>query len=242
MEQLILVGVFLVVSILDALAKNAKKRKAREQAEQMEGMADPGDELEPWRAPEVDESDGRAGLEMGGARRRTGTDPASRGSEGMIPKDLWEEIAALAGGQLPQQQEPPEEPDPEPSSWIPEPRSERKPVSLEVPAPDVERESRDLMRRRARPPVSERGQFTTTPMKRPAHAIHEAHALYGTDPSSRPPSEQDGMDPLAQRLGADPSAARVRLMGHDVHQLRQALILSEVLGPPVALKKPDDSR
>ena len=238
MEQLILVGVFLVVSILDALAKNAKKRKAQQQAEEMAGH---GEDLEPWHAPEIDDPEGH---DVVVASQGGDVDLRSRGSEGMIPKDLWEEIAALAGAQLPQQPEPAaeEEPEPEPSSWDPVPRVDREAVSLEVPARDLERESRELQLRRARPPVTERGQFTTTPMKRPEHAIHEAHALYGTDPSSRPPSEQDGMDPLAQHLGADPSAARVRLMGHDVHQLRQALILSEVLGPPVALKKPEDQR
>ena len=71
---------------------------------------------------------------------------------------------------------------------------------------------------------------------RPEHFVHRSHAGYGTDPSSRAPSEQDGVDPLAQRLGADAGAVHALFAGRDTHALRQAIILQEVLGPPAALR------
>jgi cystathionine beta-lyase family protein involved in aluminum resistance len=63
--------------------------------------------------------------------------------------------------------------------------------------------------------------------------VHQSHAGFGTDPSSRAPSAQDHLDPLARVLGADAAAARAQLRG-GAHALRQALILNEILGPPAA--------
>ena len=71
---------------------------------------------------------------------------------------------------------------------------------------------------------------------RPEHFVHRSHAGYGTDPSSRAPSEQDWVNPLAQRLGADAGAVHALFAGRDTHALRQAIILQEVLGPPAALR------
>jgi len=71
---------------------------------------------------------------------------------------------------------------------------------------------------------------------RPEHLVHRAHAEYGTDPSERAASEQDGLDPLLETLSADARAVRLQLMSHSESSLRQALILREVLGPPVALR------
>ena len=67
------------------------------------------------------------------------------------------------------------------------------------------------------------------------HQVHRAHRGYGTDPSTRAPSEQDGLDPLAEVLSQDAATIRRQLMSHRAHALRQAVILQEVLGPPVAL-------
>jgi hypothetical protein len=73
---------------------------------------------------------------------------------------------------------------------------------------------------------------------RPAekHRVHRSHVGFGTDPSTRPPSEQDGLDPLAGHLGVDAASARRQLLSRDRHSLRQAVILQEVLGPPAALR------
>jgi hypothetical protein len=73
---------------------------------------------------------------------------------------------------------------------------------------------------------------------RPAetHIVHRAHKGYGTDPSSRRPSEQDGLDPLATRTSADALAVRAQLRRQGAHALRQAVIFHEILGPPVAIR------
>ena len=67
--------------------------------------------------------------------------------------------------------------------------------------------------------------------------MHQAHALYGTDPSERPRSAHDTIDPLADRLSEDAKAIRAQLTGQDTGALRQAIILQDVLGKPVALRE-----
>ena len=69
-----------------------------------------------------------------------------------------------------------------------------------------------------------------------SHSIHDAHIGFGTDPSSRPASEQDGLDPLAEKLSEDAKAIRSMLSSQGRHALRQAVILHEVLGPPAAMR------
>jgi hypothetical protein len=78
-----------------------------------------------------------------------------------------------------------------------------------------------------------------TPEPRPEHRVHLAHADYGTDPSERAPSEQDGLDPLAEHLSADASWVRRQLRSRGIHALRQAVVMQEVLGPPAALVRTD---
>ena len=66
--------------------------------------------------------------------------------------------------------------------------------------------------------------------------MHLAHSEYGTDPSERSKSEQDGMDPLREFLSEDAKAVRAQLMSQSDSALRQAIILREVRGPPVTLR------
>ena len=69
------------------------------------------------------------------------------------------------------------------------------------------------------------------------HRVHRAHAGYGTDPSDRVRSEQDGLDPLATFLSEDARAVREQLASSDPSQLRRAFILHEVFGPPISLRE-----
>ena len=69
------------------------------------------------------------------------------------------------------------------------------------------------------------------------HSIHRSHAGYGTDPSTRARSAEDGLDPLAQHLGKDAALARLLLSSGNAHSLRQAVILQELLGPPAAYRE-----
>jgi len=69
------------------------------------------------------------------------------------------------------------------------------------------------------------------------HRIHRSHAGYGTDPSTRARSAEDGLDPLARHLGKDAALARLLLSSGNAHSLRQAIILQELLGPPAAYRE-----
>ena len=70
-----------------------------------------------------------------------------------------------------------------------------------------------------------------------AHQIHRTHAEFGTDPSERAPSEQDGLDPLARSLSAEAKAVRRQLRSDSASALRQAIVLQEVLGPPQSIRE-----
>jgi hypothetical protein len=94
-------------------------------------------------------------------------------------------------------------------------------------------------------PVREGPPVTRLPVKATEigeHAVHRSHAEYGTDPSSRRRSEQDVMYAPKDQLDADAAAVRRQLLSHSTSSLRQAIILQEVLGPPVAMRESDDTR
>ena len=130
---------------------------------------------------------------------------ADTGSEAMIPSEIWEEIAGLARGRGAGAPTRPTPPSPPPRSTTP-----------------IE-------------PIGRGGSSRERGPARPAHRVHRAHASYGTDPSSRPRSEQD-VGPVASHLSADAKRVRSVLSGAGgQHALRQAIILHEVLGPPPGL-------
>jgi hypothetical protein len=132
--------------------------------------------------------------------------PRRSGSEAMIPGDIWEEIAGLARGRMRQLETQPEAPPPPPVPATP-------PATL----------------------PARLGWGKRTAKVGQQHRVHLSHAEYGTDPSSRARSAHDQMDPLAQGLSADVKAVRKQLR-HGRHALRQAVILQEVLGPPVSIR------
>jgi hypothetical protein len=145
-------------------------------------------------------------------------------SESMIPADIWEEIAGLAREakvELPA-------PRPKPRPRLPQ---TQLPQERRVPGPKRPAPKPTPARPRPTPPSP---AFEGTP----AHTVHLSHVGYGSDPSERERSAQDGLDPLARTLSADAAAVRRQLRGQGAHALRQALILQEVLGPPVA-SRPD---
>ena len=77
---------------------------------------------------------------------------------------------------------------------------------------------------------------TFQPAPKQEHVVHRSHAGYGTDPSSRAPSEQDGLDPLAEHISADVGAAHKLFLSRNPHALRRAIILQEILGRPAAFR------
>ena len=85
-------------------------------------------------------------------------------------------------------------------------------------------------------PLPQREPVRTSRKRQPdpsVHPIHSTHPEYGTDPSERTSSIQHGLGSLAD----DPSVVRSQLGLMDREALRRAVILHEVLGPPLALRE-----
>ena len=87
-----------------------------------------------------------------------------------------------------------------------------------------------------RPPSPTRTPRPPPEVRAQVHRVHSAHREYGTDPSTRSPSEQDGLDPLAVKLSADVVAVRRQLRSKGAGSLRQAVMLQEILGVPAAVR------
>ncbi len=139
-------------------------------------------------------------------------------SESMIPADIWEEIAGLAREAKVELPAPRPKPRPQlPQTQLPQERRVPQPKRPPRPSPT-----------RARPSAPSPAMEGTA-----GHAVHLSHVGYGSDPSERARSAEDGLDPLARTLGADAAAVRLQLRVQGAHGLRQAMILQEVLGPPV---------
>lgn len=240
MEELIFFAVIIFFSIIESIARSRKKRSGPPQIPEEWEPEEPR-EWRPERArtewrterpretatttydsdPSYDDVD----VDEAADSRETPPDstrpygttraegPRGSGSEGMIPSDIWEEIAGLARGRQPQMEPPKPAPQkPAPPAPVAAPKL---PPSTPAPA------ARDAWGKRT-PRVGQ-------------HRVHLAHAGYGTDPSSRAPSTHDGLDPLAQRLSRDVRAVRKQIRGGR-HALRQAVILQEVLGPPASMR------
>ena len=89
-------------------------------------------------------------------------------------------------------------------------------------------------------PLPEREPVRTSRKRQPdpsVHPIHSTHPEYGTDPSERTASIQHGLGSLTDSLELRASVARDQLGLGDREALRKAVILHEVLGPPLALRE-----
>jgi len=201
MEELIFFAVIILFSIFESIARSRKKRAG--------GIPQiPGDQM-PSGGPSYDAPtyethsydqdlsyDDVAVEEYPTSSKK----PALRtGSEGMIPADLWEEIAGLAESVKKQKARP--APPPLPPEVLP----------------------------------ARIGWGKRVPKVGQQHRVHLAHVGYGTDPSERAPSVHDDLDPLARRLSVDVREVRQQLR-RGRHALRQAVMLQEVLGPPVSMR------
>jgi hypothetical protein len=265
MEELIFFAVLIFFSIIESIARSRKQRQGRGQLpdapaevpSELEGrweaeqeklrqqrqrarpkMSDVSsyDDDTSFDARTAGQEEGRSfDVTRGEAEHSFDEDASSdaeRGkraasSESMIPADIWEEIAELARDakvELPA-------PRPRPRPKIPQTQlpPERR-VPQAKPSPMRPRPSAPTPRPRVLPAPALEGT--------PDHLVHASHVGYGSDPSERERSAQDGLDPLARSLNADAAAIRLQLRGRGAHALRQALILQEVLGPPLA-SRPD---
>ena len=238
MEELIFFGVIIFFSIIESIARSRKRKTGGPLPEiPPEWEWDPtGQRRRPPTAemPSYDADpsfDDKPSFDEV-ATSETATRERARSSESMIPADIWEEIAGLAKEtQRPAEtHRPPPPPPPRPAPPA-RPAPSMKPVPAPAPKP--------------RAPIAPKKRATIlapepAPEGTAGHAVHLSHAAYGTDPSTRARSAQDRLDPLASKLSQDAQAIRRQLRGHGVHALRQAIILQEVLGPPVG-SRPDPS-
>jgi hypothetical protein len=215
-EELIFFAVIIFFSIIDAISR---RRKARQKAQSGESPELPPPEE--WMPDDLPSYDADPSYDDTAGR----TEKQAATSQTMLPSALFEELAGLAGrleqgrGQARTLDLPNQSPE------LPEPEPEPEWVHL---APD---RSRGPTQSRSLVPGGRRSVARTAP-----HLVHRAHEGYGTDPSERAPSEQDGLDPLAETLGANAAAIRTQLLSHTAAGLRQAVILQEVLGKPVSLR------
>lgn len=260
MEELVFFAVIIVFAILDSIARSRKAKQGGGEAEESPEV--PGGrtwEPDTRGSPSYDGEpsyDDVAVREVEDDRqRRTGHTPdrytapsgsspsrtapgkgagAGPSSETMLPGDLLEQLERLArGGDAEKGAE-----------------RRREQARGRVPERGEER-ARDLPDRPPSLPPLERTEVGTgktirssVPARRPSaparvepeHRVHLSHAEYGTDPSSRSPSLEGRIDPLAEPLGADAAAVRRQLRSGRGSALRQAIILRDVIGPPLALR------
>ncbi|HSG09414.1 MAG TPA: hypothetical protein VLA36_13720 [Longimicrobiales bacterium] len=226
MEQLIFVGIILLFSMLEAVAR--KKRETGEtgaelpQAKLPERTAEARPPRPPQRTlPSYDQDpsfDDMADAGSQGAARR----PAS--SEGLIPVEVWEEIQAIArGDKAPARSAPPR---PRPKAPSP-PDREAARVPTRAPRPATAPMSTVARKTRAEPEPEVAGGTA------PEHAVHLTHPKFGKPVHDRLTGFDDAS--RARGLSAEAKAVRSVLRGGGAG-LRQAVLLEDILGPPVSLK------
>jgi hypothetical protein len=201
MEEFIFFAVIIFFSIIESIARSRKQKRAGELPEgdrpEMPVPAEWDRELPDFEFPTYDadpsyDDELAAGASSSGGATRPRPDRPS--SEEMLPGELLEELARLAGRA------------PEPTARTLEVPKESPPLPHPAPtrpartprAPPV---ARPLPQRAVPNRASSRGE----------HRIHKSHAGYGTDPSTRAKSLQDDLDPLAQYLSEDAKAVRGQL-------------------------------
>lgn len=252
MEELIFFGLIVFFSIIESIARSRKQKQGGPLPEVPPEWEQPRAEPRPRpkarprpQATEIPSYDADPSFDSQPLETRGSYDDAksrdavergrARSSESMIPSEVWDEIAGLS--REPARQEPSYTPAPPKPRPTPAPHPKRAPVPQRPkPAPAASRAP--VQRRTPQPKRATILAPEPRPEGSPEHLVHQSHVGFGTDPSGRAPSAQDGLDPLSRVLNRDASAARAQLRGQGDQALRQALILSEVLGPPVA-DRPD---
>lgn len=221
--QMLVVGLFIVITMMEGAT-----RKKRRQAEALQRP----DETE------VDFPRSLTGDEQG----------ESEATEGLVPHDIWAEIAELARGGTAPTAEP--APDPEPRLRmdagptrvalplpvsVPEGREVRESVAMTPyePASLVRSDSREEEEEESE---EEREEAKEEAREEAKEAVTSAtfHRLHSSDLADL---EKDAH--YARASGG--RSAMLRLFGERggrEDELRRAVILSEILGPPVSMREP----
>ncbi|MDE3001952.1 MAG: hypothetical protein OXU33_06935 [Gemmatimonadota bacterium] len=252
MEELIFFAVIIFFSIIESIARSRKAKSGGGPVEEVPtGDRTPGEwefEWEQTSPADLPTYDDDPSYDDEATRSGSPPPPAPRGIESqksssrtMLPGGLLEELAGMAE-KLDVERKRMEQAEADARA---EARRQDRARSDRAEEQErwVERQRHRDERARERVPMSRRTLGTGVPATRgparavPSHTLHQAHAEYGTDPSERSPSEQDGLDPLERTLSRDAKAVRVQLLSDSASALRQAVILQEVLGPPKAAQE-----
>lgn len=266
MEQLIFVGIILLFSVLEAVARKGRARQGG--GEEIPLPPEPRPRRPPPRpsprpsqptgtVPHSYDEDPSFDETVRGDETRMRPEPAAEraaplegakplqppaedpgrsraGSEGLIPAEVWDEIQRMARGEGPGERQPPVESRPagwpKPASSRPRPSKKARP-SERAGAPTAQRRSAKGLGRAPAAALDAAPETEGTA----DHAVHLAHAGYGTSPAAR-----GGTRPAATPAGAPgPAEAIRRLLTRQpgsLSSLRQAVVLQEVLGPPPGLR------
>ena len=200
--QFLVIAVFVIISMMDGAA-----RKRRKEAQRLERMP------EADRIPEAEDDLGEV----------------AQSSEGMVPEDLWQEITALARGEIPAaHRESPEA---------------RDPSSTRDPSPE-EAEWLD-----ASAPTGTRSGHLQGGYEHPDQAAtHKEHAevaserphepvLHAPEPSTDPTEAAPHRTP--PRRSRDSGSLLAGVRDGAKTSLRDAIVIAEVLDLPVALRGSD---
>ncbi len=218
MEELIFFGILILFSILESISRR-RKAKARGDAEEPGELEAPEWQPHPPWEDELPTYDADGSYDDAAEEVGPRPDRARSGSAA----DLWAELAGLATG----------------THGGPEARTRSIPrQSPPLPdSPPVEARQQPVLSERQSAVPRRLARHPLEPVATEAeHPVHRAHLGFGTDPSSRAPSEQDVLAGLPPPRHARSVAVRAQLRSHKASQLREAILLKEVLEPPVALR------
>jgi hypothetical protein len=150
--------------------------------------------------------------------------PEGERAVGMLPRDLWEELAALARGEAPVRR--PAEP---PAPAVPAPRS--------PPETDRAREARNRATRK-RDGHGLESRRREQPRAAPARVVVGSDEAMAARERHTPAAVMAAEEVLPERPPPGSDAFRAVFGGTTTADLRRAVVLREVLGPPLSLRPP----
>jgi hypothetical protein len=257
LQLLFFAFIFIALPALDGVLRGKKKRRGppgRGPVEEAEVAREPAREREaPWDSAETSPP-------PGGARERAET---PRSSEGLLPADLWEELAALARGERRPDRVPPVTDDAPDSAAGTGPTEPERPEPGDVPLTTAGAED---YRAPSSQPATQRSRAARPLPQKPASRrswrdTEPSDGLPAYSPTSRQPTPARGPTPGRGSLGrreAFPVAAASPIEtgaigtaaeqgGHGAAEealvalhhmskddLKRAVIFREVLGPPIS--------
>jgi len=234
--EVVFVLIFIAFSILEGVAR---KRKAQEGKGGAEGAPLPPSPKPPPRGEAASDERSPATPPVGAGRAQgtpgseaEGADGAT--SEGLIPKDVWEEILGVARGT----HSPPGKPEPGPDQSVaPQPRREDE--TLEEIPPFEARSLEPLYVEHDR--VTQRSRDMVTTGTSGPRSLDRKGPRGGGRGKGRGSAtlgmSQVSASVAAHRRRIGGSRLREDLFGEGAPEdLRRAVVLREVLGPPVAMR------